>query len=285
METAAAGQEVGVVHIPKTIDNDLVATDHTPGYGSAARFVALATMGVGRDAESMGRASPVAILEVMGRDAGWLAASSALGKREEMDAPHFICLPEAPLDEERFLERMEDAYRRWGFAVAVAAENARTADGPVGGGREPFYVDDFGHAYFEGPGRYLAQLVSRRLKVRARFEKPGTVQRSIMACVSRTDLREARLVGRDALSYALEGRTGCMVTLERRDGGAYRCETGTAPLESVAGRVKRLPADYIDSEEGLVTQKYVEYASPLIGARLPRYVRLAGGPSRPLQSP
>ena len=140
-EARANGQGLVVIHVPKTVDNDLLVTDHTPGYGSAARFVALATMGAGRDAEAMGKASPVTILEVMGRDAGWLAASSALGKRDEMDAPHCICVPEVPLDEDRFMGRMEEAYTRWGFAVAVTAENVRGRSGPLGPHQDPFYID------------------------------------------------------------------------------------------------------------------------------------------------
>ena len=109
-ETRTAGRSLTVINIPKTIDNDLVLTDHSPGYGSAARFVALATMGAGRDAESMGKASPITVVEVMGRDAGWLAASAALGKRDDRDAPHVVCVPEVPVDERRFLDLMENAY-------------------------------------------------------------------------------------------------------------------------------------------------------------------------------
>ena len=129
-ETGLRARELVVVHIPKTIDNDLMVTDHTPGYGSAARFVALATMGAGRDAEAMGEAAPITILEVMGRDAGWLAASSTLGKRDELDAPHYVCVPESPLDEVHFMSRMEEAYTRWGFAVAVTAENVKGGFAP-----------------------------------------------------------------------------------------------------------------------------------------------------------
>ena len=121
----ADGMSLSVINVPKTIDNDLVLTDHSPGYGSAARFVALATMGAGRDAEAMGIAAPFTIIEVMGRDAGWLAAASAFARRDERDAPHFIGVPEIPLDETRFLDCIEDAYRRYGFAVAVIAENTR----------------------------------------------------------------------------------------------------------------------------------------------------------------
>ena len=273
---ARAGDGIVVVHVPKTIDNDLVGTDHTPGYGSAARFVALATMGAGRDAEAMGQASPLTVIEVMGRDAGWLAAASGLAKREEMDAPHFISIPEVPLDEARFLAAMDDALSRWGFAVAVTAENTQGTSGLVGGEQEPFFVDDFGHTYFEGPGRYLAQLASGELKVRARFEKPGTIQRSIMACVSRTDADEAVLAGSAASGYALEGRSDCMVTLVRQPGARYGCTTGLADLEEIAGNVKPMPSGYFDASAGQVTPAFVEYARPLVGARLPRYGRLTG---------
>ena len=151
------GQEITIINIPKTIDNDLVLTDHSPGYGSAARFVALATMGAGRDAESMGAASPVTIIELMGRDAGWLPAASAFAKQEERDAPHLICLPEFPLDEERFISGIENALSRYGFAVAVIAENARGPNNEIIGGQgDPWFVDDFGHPYYDGPARYLA---------------------------------------------------------------------------------------------------------------------------------
>ena len=200
----AAGLPLSVINVPKTIDNDLVLTDHSPGYGSAARFVALATMGAGRDAESMGIAAPITIIEVMGRDAGWLAAASAFAKRDERDAPHFIGVPELPLDETRFLDCIEDAYRRYGFAVAVIAENIRTPEGtPIGEQGEPWHVDDFGHPYYDGPSRYLAALVSGRLGVRTRYEKPGTIQRSMMACVSHSDAQEAEMAGRAAVRSAI----------------------------------------------------------------------------------
>ena len=277
---ARADDGIVVVHVPKTIDNDLVGTDHTPGYGSAARFVALATMGAGRDAEAMGHASPLTIIEVMGRDAGWLAAASGLAKGEDMDAPHFISIPEVPLDEARFLATMDDALSRWGFAVAVTAENTQGVSGLVGGEQEPFFVDDFGHKYFEGPGRHLAHLASREFKVRARFEKPGTIQRSIMACVSRTDADEAVLVGRAAAGYALEGHSDCMVTLVRQPGAKYRCTTGLADLEEIAEKVRPMPPGYFDASAGQATSAFVEYATPLVGARLPRYGRLTGLQSR-----
>ena len=269
----SAEQELSVMLVPKTIDNDLTETDHSPGYGSAARFVALAAMGAGRDAEAMGAEAPVTVLEVMGRDAGWLAASAALARRDERDAPHVICVPELPVDEDRFVGQMQEAYRRFGFAVAVVAENVRGEAGVLGGQAHPERVDEFGHAYFDGAGHHLAQLVGSRLGVRARYEKPGTVQRSMISCVSTTDAEEAELLGSAAVRYALEGSTGHMVTLVREPGESYGCTTGLAPLEEVAGQVRKMPEEYLDRDSSFVTEAFLRYARPLIGA-LPRFGRI-----------
>ena len=198
------------INVPKTIDNDLVLTDHSPGFGSAARFVSMAVMGSGLDAEAMKGASPITIFEVMGRDAGWLAASAALAKREDRDAPHLICVPEVPIDENAFVARMEDSFSTHGFAVAVVSENTRGVNGVLGAGAKPLFIDDFGHEYHDGPARYLAALVSRHLRVRARYEKPGTIQRSFVGALSEIDAQEAELVGRAAVRVALDG-------LQRRD--------------------------------------------------------------------
>lgn len=269
-----AGYDLRVMNVPKTIDNDLVLTDHSPGYGSAARFVALATIGAGQDAQSMGQASPITIIEVMGRDTGWLAASAALAKQRESDAPHLICVPEVPVTEERFLQHIEDAYRRYGFAVAVIAENTRGASGVLGGQAEPWFVDDFGHQYYDGPARYLAGLVSQRLKVRARYEKPGTIQRSFITATSQTDAGEAEQAGRASVRHAVAGHSDEIVTLIRQPGPRYLCTTGLAPLAQVAGRVQAMPEEYLDPANDFVTPAFIEYALPLIGSRLPRLGRV-----------
>ena len=274
MAARDSGYDLRVINVPKTIDNDLVLTDHTPGYGSAARFVALATMGAGRDAESMGAAAPVTVIEVMGRDAGWLAAASVLGKREERDAPHVVCVPEAPVDEDGFLAAMEDAYRRYGFAVAVVSDSVRGPDGPLGADAEPWHVDDFGHAYYDSPARHLARLVARSLGVRARHEAPGTIQRSLVACVSDVDAREAEMVGSAAVGYALESHSDRIVTLRRLPGPGYAVETDLAPLADVAGRVRRLPPEMFDVDTGLDVERFASYALPLIGDPLPEFGRL-----------
>ena len=268
------GYDLSVVNVPKTIDNDLVLTDHCPGYGSAARFVALAVMGSGRDAEAMRGASPITIMEVMGRDAGWLAAGSALARRDERDAPHLICVPEVPVTEDEFLARVEDAYAKYGFCVAVMSENARGQDGlPLGGQDDPWFMDDFGHPYYDGPARYLAGRVSRALGVRARYEKPGTIQRSFLLAASETDLREAEMAGRAAVSAARDGRRGVMVTLERDDTNGYNCYTGVAALDQVGGKVRTMPNSFLSREEAFVTQDFIDYLKPLVG-RLPVMGRL-----------
>ena len=268
------GYDLNVVNVPKTIDNDLVLTDHCPGYGSAARFIAIAVMGSGRDAEAMQGASPITIMEVMGRDAGWLAAASALAKREERDAPHIICVPEVPVTEDDFLSRVQDAYAKHGFCVAVISENVRDPDGsPLGNQDEPWFVDDFGHPYYDSPARYLAGIVSRTLGVRARYEKPGTIQRSFIEAASEPDLREAEMAGRAAVAAALSGIRGVMITLERDDTHGYNCYTGTAPLEEVGGRVRPMPESFLSRDEAFVTQDFIDYLKPLVGS-LPTIGRL-----------
>ncbi|MCH8309765.1 MAG: diphosphate--fructose-6-phosphate 1-phosphotransferase [Chloroflexi bacterium] len=272
VEARARGYDLTVINVPKTIDNDLVMTDHCPGFGSAARFVALATMGAGRDAEAMRTAAPVTVMEVMGRDAGWLAASAILAKQDERDAPHVICVPEIPVVEDTFVAQMEDAYRRYGFAVAVVSENSRGPDGILGGEQDPYLVDDFGHPYYDGPARYLAGLVGRALGVRARYEKPGTIQRSFMSATSRSDIQEAEMAGRAAVRAALDGESDVMVTLERAPGPVYSCSTGLAPLELVGGKVRTMPAEFLEPESGTIRDEFVSYLKPLVG-RLPRLAR------------
>ncbi|MBM3956558.1 MAG: diphosphate--fructose-6-phosphate 1-phosphotransferase [Gemmatimonadetes bacterium] len=269
----AAGLALSVVMAPKTIDNDLLLTDHTPGYGSAARFVALATLGAGLDGESLGETSPVTIMEVMGRDAGWLAASAALVRREERDAPHVLGLPEVPVDEDRFVGLLEDAYRRFGSAVAVVAENTRSTRGVLGGG-VPVRVDPFGHPYHEATLGYLGRLATERLGVRVREVRPGTIQRSYVPTVSHVDAREAEEVGRAAVRQALEGRSDCIVTLVRSPGEPYACATGSAPLARVADAVRQMPPEYLDPDAYFVTERFAAYARPLIGRPLPRPDRL-----------
>ena len=269
------GYELFVIGLPKTIDNDLPFTDHCPGYGSVARYLAISTLEAGLDTEAMKRFDPVKVIEVMGRDAGWLAAGSALGKRDERDAPHLIYFPEERLVVDRFLEDVQRVYERIGYVVAVVPERITDPAGNVvARSIEPTFVDAFGHEYFDSPAAYLVQEVTGRLNLRARFDKPGTMQRMSIPLASRTDLDEAYMAGRAGVRHALAGVSGSMVTLVREPGPDYACTTGLAPLAEVANSAKLMPREYINAESNFVTQAFLDYARPLIGDPLPRYARL-----------
>lgn len=267
--------DLRVISVPKTIDNDLPVTDHCPGYGSVARFLALAIMGAGKDTEAMRRSDPVKIIEVMGRNAGWLAASCALGKTSDEDSPHLIYVPELPFSEERFLRDVERVYGRLGYCVAVVSEHVKDECGKPLGSAEPSHVDAFGHQYHDSPARYLAALVQSRLRLRARYDRPGSVQRMISSLVSSVDASEAYLVGRAAVRSAMEDYSDKMVTLLRVGEHPYACTTGLVALEEIANREKLLPQAYIAEANDCVTDAFREYALPLIGDPLPQYVRLS----------
>ncbi len=272
----AVGWPLRVVAVPKTIDNDLPLTDHTPGYGSAARFIATATLEAGRDSEGIGIVDRVKFVEVLGRDAGWLTAAAALGRRDEADAPHLLFPPERPVEIDRALDDVQRVFDRLGFVVGVVAETVRDPQGrPLGQKGVGELTDAFGHAHILGAAETLADAVWRRLKLRARWDKPGTIGRMTMALASPVDLEEAYQAGRAAVRAALAGHTGQMVTLLRESDAPYRCTTGLAPLAAVANQVKRLPTEYLTPDGHAITDAFRRYAEPLLGGPLPRYPRLA----------
>ncbi|HEV7126135.1 MAG TPA: diphosphate--fructose-6-phosphate 1-phosphotransferase, partial [Ktedonobacterales bacterium] len=273
---STAGDDLRVICVPKTIDNDLPETDHCPGYGSAARFIALATMDSALCTAAMPSHYPVKIIEVMGRDAGWLAAAAALGKQRAEDAPHLILFPERPFARARFLRAVEAAYRAFGFVVAVVAETVRDEAGQALGEVGQQGTDAFGHHLLGGAAQALVGLVREELGLRARFDKPGDLQRMSSACVSTVDRDEAYRCGRAAVRAAVDGATDQMVTLVRQPGPAYACVTGLAPLAGVANTQRLLPAAYVDGTATGVTEAFRAYALPLIGEPLPQHVRLRG---------
>jgi 6-phosphofructokinase 1 len=260
--------------IPKTIDNDLPLTDHCPGYGSAARFIALATIDSTMNTRSIPWHFPVKIIETMGRDAGWLAAASALGKRDECDAPHLLLLPEQPFRPEHYLVRVEEVYRRLGYVVVVAAETLRDEQGQALGSAGQTDVDAFHHPLLSGAAQYLVELVKAHLQLRARFDKPGDLQRMASFCVSPVDRQEAYLVGQAGTQAALAGHTDSMVTLQRQDEPVYHCTTGLVALREVANIQRLLPAHFLDESATMVTPAFLDYALPLIGEALPTYPQL-----------
>lgn len=269
------GYELAVVSAPKTIDNDLPETDHTPGYGTAARFLAQAARYVGLDAWAMRGVDQVRLLEVYGRDAGWLAAATALARERATDPPHVLLLPERAFDEEQFLAAVEATVRREGFAVVVAAEMLRDRAGGLVGTDRIGRDDAFGHAESRRPGAVLQALVESRLGLRAKYDRPGSLQKVTAWSASTVDTREAIDVGRAAVDTALCGRGGVMVTLVRDcSAGGYRCTTGLAPLAKVTGAVRSMPDSMLKPAGLDVTPSFVHYARPLIGAPLPRVARL-----------
>ena len=282
---AAANYEMRVFGIPKTVDNDLVETDHCPGFGSAARFMALATRDVGRDTEAGAlTTTAVTIMEAMGRDVGWLTASSAIGRRDERDAPHLIYLPEVPFTIEKFLNDVQRVYDRLGFVVVAASEGIRDSDGKLL--LTSSSVDAFGHAQLGGVGEFLAKVVSDKLKIKTRSNIAGTIQRAMISAASPSDLEEAYLVGKMGVKYALEGQTGMMVSLIRQSDAPYACVTGLAPLAKVANAVKAIPADYITADGNDVNEKFLRYVTPLVGELgVSDYVRLEKHPVEKLLAP
>jgi 6-phosphofructokinase 1 len=272
---AAAGLELRVIAVPKTIDNDLVETDHCPGYGSAARFIAQTTRETALDTLAMRATDPIRLIEVMGRHAGWLPGAAWLARRTPADAPHLVYLPEQPRAIEQIVEDVRAVMGDLGWCVIVLSENQPAPDGRViGASGEPRWVDAFGHAYFDSPAQALAQVLQAELGVRVRFDKPGTIQRMATAYASVTDRAEAERVGRAAVQYAAEGRSGVMVTLERRSGAPYVVETGQAPLRVVANAQKRLPPEFIQPSGHGLTDAFVAYATPLLGEPLPDFEQL-----------
>lgn len=269
-----AGYDLRIISVPKTIDNDLPVTDHCPGYGSAARFIALATMDSAMNTITVPWYYPVKVIETMGRDAGWLAASSALGKRDEDDAPHIILVPEQPFHADRFLEQVEWVYRRIGYVVIVAAEAIRDEQGQRLGASKQAGTDAFNHPLLSGAAEYLVELVKQRLKLRARFDKPGDLQRMASNVVSQTDLAEAYLVGKMGVNALLAGESDKMVTLVRHAEPVYACTTGLTDLVQIANIQKLLPDSYLDESRTMVTKAFYEYALPLIGEPLPQHARL-----------
>ena len=269
-----ASYDLHIISVPKTIDNDLPFTDHCPGYGSAARFIALATMDSSMNTISIPWHYPVKVIETMGRDTGWLAASSTLGKHDENDPPHFILLPECPFNTERFLEQVDEVYRRLGYVIIIAAETIRDENGQQLGASGQVGTDAFHHPLLSGAAQHLVELVIQRLKLRARFDKPGDLQRMASFAVSRTDREEAYLVGKMGINALLDGESDKMITLVRHTEPAYHCTTGLVEAARVANVQRLLPAQYLDESKTMVTQAFYDYALPLIGDPLPGYARL-----------
>lgn len=263
----AAGYEMQVIGVPKTVDNDLPVTDHCPGFGSSAKYIAASVMETGIDLQSVSTKNKVTILEAMGRNAGWLTAAGALAKRRPEDAPHLIYLPEVPFQQDQFLADVEKVYQALGVAYVVVSEGIHDDKGNyiAAGGS----IDAFGHAQLSGAGETLKRLVEENLGIKARCNTLGTTQRSAAHFASKTDADEAFSSGQKAVDYALAGENGIMVTLDRISEAPYQCVPGKAKLSDVANIEKKVPLEWITPGGNNVTDDFIRYARPLIIGELP----------------
>ncbi len=267
-----AGDAARVIGIPKTIDNDIAGTDHSPGYGSTAWFFACAVRDIGEDIRALpGR---VSIVEIMGRNAGWLTAATAFARRDPGDPPHLIYLPERRLPRAQFLADVQSVLRAMGTAVVAVCEGQTDERGlPTGDLGTP---DGFDRQLSGNLAHTLARLLIDELKVNARSEKPGLLGRSSMAFISEVDRREAYRCGQAAVRAALDGATDCMVSLIRAPGTEYRVTTGLTPLAEAAGVERKFPLEWIAPGGTDVTAAFLEYAAPLLGP-MEYHTRLQSG--------
>ena len=275
------GYPIRAIHIPKTIDNDLPFTDCCPGFGSVAKYVATSVREASLDIESMCASSTkVFILEVMGRHAGWIAASGGLAANKKGEAPHIILFPEIPFYREAFIERIDTTVREKGYCVIVASEGVRYSDGAhISGSMQR---DAFGHQQLGGVAPTLASMIKQSTGYKYHWALSDYLQRSARHLASKIDVDHAYAVGRRAVEMALEGKTSCMVTIEREKGDKYKWFLGEASLENVANMEKKMPRNFITKDGFGITKKAKDYLKPLIigedfppfKSGLPQYVKL-----------
>jgi ATP-dependent phosphofructokinase / diphosphate-dependent phosphofructokinase len=259
------GYDMIVMGVPKTIDNDLACTDHCPGYGSVAKYIAASAMEAGRDTESLFTFDTCAVLETMGRNAGWIAAAAALARRSEEDAPHLIYVPEARFTREKFVEDVRRVHGELGRCFIVASEGMAWEDGTyVAEDKSHLAKDSFGHAQLGGVAQVLKKIIEDELGFKTRWMMQGLTQRNAMHFASKTDRDEAYMAGAEAVRQAVSGTSGMMVTLERVSNSPYKCETGLAKLEDVANGEKKLPREWLNEAGNMPNEKFIEFARPLI---------------------
>lgn len=262
--------DLRVIGIPKTIDNDLELTDHSPGFGSAARFAAVSALELTNEVEAL--PIHIIVLEIMGRNAGWLTAAVSLAKKGDDRGPHLIYLPERIFKKEEFLKDVQMWYQKVKGVLVVASEGLVDENGKsiVNTGM----VDGFGHKIPGGVAQTLSDLIINELGIKSRAEKPGLLGRVSIALQSSVDREEAIGVGKYAVQAATEGKTGYMVAIKRVSQNPYRSAFELVPLEKVANHERKFPLAWINERGNGVTKEFSEYCLPLLGGPLPEYVEL-----------
>jgi 6-phosphofructokinase 1 len=297
MDTAQKVSEIAVqmaypitcIGIPKTVDNDLPITDCCPGFGSAAKYIAVSTREAALDVASMARTSTkVFVLEVMGRHAGWMAAAGGLAGEKAGDAPHIILFPEIVFDRERFLAKVKLCVEKYGYCVIVVSEGVHGPDGKFLA--EAGTKDAFGHSQLGGVGPVVAQMTQEAFGYKFHWAVADYLQRSARHIASKVDVDQAYAVGKAAVELALKGRNAVMPVIIRKSSKPYRWSIGEAPLSKIANQEKKLPRNFITADGFGITAAARAYLSPLIGGEdyppyrhgLPAYAALkcAGVPKR-----
>jgi 6-phosphofructokinase 1 len=301
MDTAQKVSEIAVqmgypitcIGIPKTVDNDLPITDCCPGFGSAAKYIAVSTREAALDVASMARTSTkVFVLEVMGRHAGWMAAAGGLAGEKAGDAPHIILFPEIEFDRERFLAKVKLCVEKYGYCVIVVSEGVHGPDGKFLA--EAGTKDAFGHSQLGGVGPVVAQMTQEAFGYKFHWAVADYLQRSARHIASKVDVDQAYAVGKAAVELALKGRNAVMPVIIRKSSKPYRWSIGEAPLSAVANQEKKLPRNFITADGFGITAAARTYLLPLIGGEdyppyrhgLPAYAALKGvGVPKRLRTP
>ena len=277
------GSDIRFMGVPKTIDNDLMMTDHTPGYGSAAKYIGVVMKEIIRDATVYGT-NYVTIVEIMGRNAGWLTAAAALARSEDCEGVNMICLPEVPFNVEHFIDKVARMQKESASVVIAESEGVTLEDGRYVCelSNDAHFVDAFGHKSLTGTARYLSNCVAGALKTKTRSIELSTLQRCAAHMSSRTDITEAYQVGGAAAKAAFEGNTGKMVALERISNDPYQCTTKLVDIHLIANFEKKVPLEWVNAYHTDMTPEFLQYARPLIQSELtpvfidglPRHIHL-----------
>lgn len=262
------GHEQKFLGVPKTIDNDLALTDHTPGFGSAAKYIAASTKEIIRDALGLtyNDKEAITVIEVMGRNAGWLTGATALARTEECEGPDLIYLPEVVFDIDKFLKTTQDLLKKKESVIIAVSEGIKLADGryvcELSGGAD--YVDAFGHKQLQGTAAYLAGFLGAETGCKTRSIEFSTLQRSASHMASRVDVDEAFMVGGAAVKAADEGDTGKMVVIDRVADDPYMSAAGIYDVHRIANNEKLVPRSWMNKEGNYVTDEFINYVEPLI---------------------
>ncbi|MBQ4561068.1 MAG: 6-phosphofructokinase [Clostridia bacterium] len=255
--------EMRVMGVPKTIDNDVMGTDHTPGYGSAAKYIAASMQEILRDT-AVYKVKAVTIVEIMGRDAGWLTCAAALPRLNSDVAPDLVYLPEVDFDMDNFMDDVRAALEVHPNVVVAVSEGARFADGTyVGASAQSGVTDAFGHAYLSGTGKALELAVKEKIGCKVRSVELNILQRCASHIASKTDLDESVMVGSAAVKAAVEGTTGKMMTYVRTSDDPYKVECSSEDIQKIANMVREVPREFINERGNNVTDECLKYIAPL----------------------